>query len=221
MIVHIKASVGSGGTNRPDDVGVVQTLLNNAQHARLSVDKRCGPKTVSAIINFQKTFLSHPDGLVDPGGTTWRRLPGGAGSPFIQLPGLDSLGYYSYSQVSRQFGTSVTIETLKDIAGQFKRNSADVSFGIGDISFAGGGVMHPHKSHRDGREIDIRPLRKDKKRLPVTIFDANYSRELTTLFVETALAHANVKSILFNDTKIKGVIHWPGHDNHLHLHTKE
>ena len=158
---------------------------------------------------------------MDAGGLTWRRLAGSNASSLVQLPQISGLGYYSYSEALRQFGTGKTIQTLKDIAGQLRYNLRDVLLGIGDISFARGGTMHPHHSHKDGREVDIRPLRKDKGPLPVTIADINYSRDLTNLLVEGVLAHSNVKSILFNDSKIKGVTPWPGHDNNLHVHTKE
>ena len=80
--------------------------------------------------------------------------------------------------------------------------------------------MKEHHTHRDGREIDIRPLRTDKKNLPVTIFDSHYSRDLTKVLVENLVAHGNVKGVLFNDSQIKGVTPWPGHNNHLHLHIK-
>ena len=72
--MEIKASVGRGGINRPEDVGIVQAFLNAGQRTHLSVDKRCGSKTVAAIISFQREFLRHPDGRVDPGGLTWQRL---------------------------------------------------------------------------------------------------------------------------------------------------
>lgn len=219
--MNIKASVGSGGINRPDDVGVVQALLNAGHDPHLKVDKGCGPNTIAAIIAFQKTFLSHPDGRVDPGGATWRRLSRRSAVSLVQLPQMSGFGYYSYSDALRQFGTSKAIQTVKDVAGQLRSNLPNVLLGIGDISFANGGTMQPHHTHRDGREIDIRPLRKDKKHLPVTIFDVNYSRDLTKLLVENLLTHSNVKSILFNDSQIKGVTPWPGHDNHLHVHIKE
>jgi hypothetical protein len=141
-------------------------------------------------------------------------------TPFVQLPRL-GLGYYSYSNPLRQFGTSKTIETVKAVAGQFRYDIPDALLGIGDISFCHGGTMQPHRAHKHGREIDIRPMRTDKKHAPVTICDANYSRDLTEWLVKKLLAHSNVKSILFNDLQIQGVTSYAGHDNHLHVHMKE
>ena len=78
-------------------------------------------------------------------------------------------------------------------------------------------VMHPHASHRDGKCVDLRPIRKDKKMSPVDIHHAQYDKDATELLVQALLAHSNIKKILFNDKTISGV-HWhKGHDHHLHV----
>jgi hypothetical protein len=86
MAISIRGSVGRGGTNRFEDVRIVQELLN--KHIRppmplLVVDGMVGPKTVGAIETFQRRVLSmpHPDGRVDPGGPTLAALAGGASEP--------------------------------------------------------------------------------------------------------------------------------------------
>jgi hypothetical protein len=93
--------------------------------------------------------------------------------------------------------------------------------GVGDMSFANGAPMSPHKTHRNGRNVDVRPLRTDGKQMPVSITDAEYSRERTKALVELFREDANLKSILFNDAHIAGVTHWEGHDNHLHVSMKQ
>jgi len=77
----IGTSVGREGVNRPEDVRLIQTLLN--RHIRppqspLSVDGRIGTKTIAAITDFQRRVvkLPYPDGRVDPGGKTFRALVG-------------------------------------------------------------------------------------------------------------------------------------------------
>jgi hypothetical protein len=75
----INSSVGRGGINRPEDVRVVQDLLNKSSCAptpALGVDGKIGPKTIAAIEAFQKKVLlmSRPDGRVDPGGKTLAAL---------------------------------------------------------------------------------------------------------------------------------------------------
>lgn len=38
------------------------------------MDGDCGEKTIGAIRAFQATFMKEPDGLIEPGHATWRRL---------------------------------------------------------------------------------------------------------------------------------------------------
>jgi hypothetical protein len=71
---RLSASVGSGGKNYPKDVELVQRLLKKAGQDPGKIDRRCGPKTIAAIKAFQKGFLPKPDGLVQPGKTTIRKL---------------------------------------------------------------------------------------------------------------------------------------------------
>lgn len=217
MAITIGSSVGEGGANKPADVGKVQTLLNNVRAAKIVVDQRCGPATIQAIREFQKGFLPVPDGRVDPGGRTWKKLL--QEPPLVLLPQLGGLGYYPYSPMARQYGTVGAIETLKDVGRSCFLNLPTLPFGIGDISLEHGGPMPPHQTHQNGRQADIRPLRTDGLPAPVSITDSTYSRERTQLLVKSFLAHRNVHRILFNDTAIKGVHFFPGHHNHLHVET--
>jgi hypothetical protein len=225
MMPSISSSVGQGAINNPEDVLVVQQLLNKQRNVKLAEDKKCGPRTLQAILDFQKGFLTNPDGRIDPGGVTWKRListVGTTGRPtLMQLPQVCGNGYYSYEPANRQFGTASTIKALQEVAQTFRFNMPNVAIGIGDISFALGGPMSPHQSHQHGTNADIRPFRKDAAQKPVTIADPQYDREMTRLLVESLLAHRNVKNILFNDTQIRGVHFYPGHHNHLHVTMKE
>jgi len=214
---EIVASVGESGENRAEDVAIIQALLNEKSGAKLVVDKRCGPMTIQAIRNFQKAFLARPDGRVDPGGMTWKKLSASTLLSLVQLPQTRGLGYYSYSPGTRQYGTAQTIQTLREVAGTFRRNAPQILIGIGDISFSNGGHMDPHVTHQHGTNADIRPLRKDNKLLPTTITDPSYSSEATKLLVQSLLAHRNVRRILFNDMAIHGVHFFAGHHNHLHV----
>jgi peptidoglycan hydrolase-like protein with peptidoglycan-binding domain len=83
-IIH--ASVGRGGVNRPEDVRVVQELLNKQTRPPmqlLQVDGMAGPKTIAAIEAFQRQNLSmtHPDGCVDADGRTLIALASNASVP--------------------------------------------------------------------------------------------------------------------------------------------
>ena len=220
----ISASVGRSGANRKSDVLAVQKLLN-AAGAGIKEDGDCGRATISAIEEYQRNWTQRPDGRVDVGGTAWKKLLEGKlkikRTAYIVLPQFSGNGYYSYSAFNRQFGTSATIMTLVRVCRTFSQKHHNLQIGVGDMSFANGAPMSPHKTHRNGRNADVRPLRKDGKMLPVSITDAEYSREYTKALVETFRAESNLKSILFNDSAISGVTHWEGHDNHLHISMKE
>jgi uncharacterized protein (TIGR02594 family) len=77
----ITGSVGVGGDNRPLDVQLIQTLLNQqmqllAPLAPLAVDGLVTPALVGAIKEYQRRVLGTavPDGRVDPNGRTLRSL---------------------------------------------------------------------------------------------------------------------------------------------------
>ncbi len=75
MSISITDSVGRGGKNRKADTRKIQRALNQVTGgAALAVDGDCGPKTISRIETFQRGFMARPDGRVDPGGRSLRRL---------------------------------------------------------------------------------------------------------------------------------------------------
>lgn len=77
----LRASVGVNGKNLREDVLTVQSLLKSKGYVPGPVDGACGTKTISAIRKFQATFMSAPDGLIEPGRTTWTRLCATGGLP--------------------------------------------------------------------------------------------------------------------------------------------
>jgi hypothetical protein len=83
MAKKISASVGKGGKNKPEDVEIVQELLNDftkmCGFKKLDVDGQVGSKTISAIAEFQKSAvgMSKPDSRVDPSGPSFSTLTKG------------------------------------------------------------------------------------------------------------------------------------------------
>lgn len=157
-----------------------------------------------------------------PGPPVPRRRPDAPEAPhYVPLQNA-GLGYYSYSSPDRQYGTEQTVHTLESLARLWVMftigDGPSYPLGIGDMSFADGRHMDPHHAHTDGRCADIRPIRRDRRHLPITIFDAVYDREETERLVNLFRSNPNVQAILFNDTSIAGVRQWAGHDNHLHVH---
>ena len=70
----ITASVGQGGRNTRPDVLLVQDLLRARGVTPGKSDGICGVNTIAAIKKFQAGFMTHPDGLIQPGQATWQRL---------------------------------------------------------------------------------------------------------------------------------------------------
>jgi penicillin-insensitive murein endopeptidase len=222
---RLSGSVGQGGRNAHDDVMLVQKLLNKNTHLVAATGELVetgvvDEPTQGAIIVFQRTVvrLSAPDGRIDPHGRTWRMLLGDQSQStnvaFVQLTGENG-NFYLYSPKDRVWGTPTAIQAIRTVANELKAHGFEI--GVGDISFQQGGRMAPHGSHRRGTDVDIRPLRKDGQRVPVTITDPNYSRDRTKILVETLLAQPSVSLILFNDTNIQSVRFYEGHHNHLHV----
>ena len=58
----------------------MQTLLKAKGYDAGIVDGRCGNGTIGAITKFQGTFMAKPDGVIDPGGGSWKRLSGTGGA---------------------------------------------------------------------------------------------------------------------------------------------
>ncbi|CAI3937672.1 peptidoglycan-binding protein [Commensalibacter communis] len=71
---NINQTVGLGGVNDPQDVSTVQALLQQQGAKNLKIDGIYGPNTLKAIKEFQKQFLTQPDGIVSPGKKTLEQL---------------------------------------------------------------------------------------------------------------------------------------------------
>ncbi len=110
----LSGSVGLTGENRPDDVETVKAWLNEIldQNEQLDVHGSCDPQTLEAIRRFQRTFMIHPDGCIDPGGRTEDQLRQRAAQshdplkietwtfPFTRLP------KWKWTEEPRSFGSA-------------------------------------------------------------------------------------------------------------------
>jgi hypothetical protein len=222
---QIKHSVGFHCTNDPADVDIVQKLLiANDMLPPLPV---CFDMAaiIAAIKKFQAGFMLTPDGKISPTGTTFERLQG---EGLVEMPASGGLGWYRYEtgddKKSRimHFGTEQTVQAVKEVASAINAGSPGMTIGIGDLSTAMGTNLGRHQTHLNGKNVDIRPIRKDHAQDRTSISESTYSRDDTLLVVDSFLAHQNVDRILFNDPVIiqkrKPRVHSsPGHDNHLHV----
>ncbi len=127
-----------------------------------------------------------------------------------------------------QFGTEQTINALTDLAREWFLIHPEVPLQYGHISRKGGGpfisTVNPgklaHKTHKNGRNIDIRPIRKDDLMAATAINESNYDPARTKELVLLIKRKHPGASIFFNDpilTKLGLTKAVSGHHNHLHL----
>ncbi len=129
-------------------------------------------------------------------------------------------GFISSVPTSQQFGLPETIQVLQAIAAVWEHaHPGGPVLNIRDISLRGGGPMRGHRSHRQGIDVDIRPVRNDNRQGPITFRSPAYAQDLTQQLVDIIRANGilRVQFIFFNDPAIRGVQPWPNHDDHLHI----
>lgn len=136
---------------------------------------------------------------------------------FIQLP-ASGTGFYAYGVASKRWGTQRAVYGVMRVAQRW--SGIGPALGIGNISLQNGGPMRPHKTHRDGTDVDVRPIRSDGARGPVTIAQRAYSRPLTRRVLELFREVVGVQFVYFNDRGVPGVRPIAGHDNHFHVRVR-
>jgi len=140
----------------------------------------------------------------------------------VQLPqNLARSGFYNYGTPlngEAQFGVPAAMYVI-GAAGKSWDTAGRAPFGVGNMSQSDGSAYGPHgKDHMTGVGIDIRPVRNDGKQVGNTKYDdPSYDREATQALVDELLETGGVKTIFFNDPKIKGVTYQDGHNDHLHV----
>jgi uncharacterized protein YgiM (DUF1202 family) len=137
-----------------------------------------------------------------------------SGAGFIQLP-ASGAGFYSYSVPGDRWGRPALVYALER-AGLRLRDRGRPRFGVGDLSLRNGGDIAGHSSHERGEDVDILPMRK-RGEGSVTRFQSAYSRPRTADLIREIRSQVPTELVLFNDSGIRGVQPWPGHDNHFHL----
>lgn len=139
---------------------------------------------------------------------------------FFMLPQApEGAGYYVYgtpAQGAAQYAHPAMMTLLLMVEREWalidKRK-----FGIGNISVAEG-VYFGHRSHRKGLEVDVRPLRKDGQRLPVTFTSPAYDLDATKVLIQLFRAATSYPLLIFfNDSRIPGVRPLVDHNNHFHV----
>lgn len=101
-----------------------------------------------------------PEAIVIPrGGLSHGRPNGGHLVNGVKLPQTD---LYDLWKPEQCYGSTHAVEVVVDAIGIFRRDTAWTGrLTIGSMSREGGGHFPPHKSHRTGRDVDIRLPRLD------------------------------------------------------------
>lgn len=123
-----------------------------------------------------------------------------------------------------QFGEQSTIDATVAVANAWNGLNSNRPFSVGHISRKGGGKFPPHKSHRMGLDIDVRPVRTDGANQPVTTSDSEYDRASTTALITLWWQKAPVQSLFFNDPTViaAGLSQFVnGHHNHFHVRLRK
>ena len=192
-----------------------------------------GNKTQAALIQFQlKNDKLEPNGILSD--ETYRLLfktPAPV-TPIPTNPNNTNInkvleangeGYTTYKREpggADQFGTEMTINRIEDLGRKWFLLHPEVLLQFGDISRRGGGAFPPHSSHKNGRDVDVRPIRKDNRIDPISVGEIQYDSIRTEEFVKLVRSRYPNVMVLFNDDRLikKGLTaHAKGHSNHLHI----
>ncbi len=146
----------------------------------------------------------------------------------------DSRGFFMLPQ-SPEDGSYYTYGTPSYGAGQYSHASMitflsrlefwwgeidNRKIGIGNISLAGGARYQDHQGHRSGLNVDIRPLRRDGKGLPVRHTDSDYDHQGTKKLIDLIWKTGMVRTVYFNDPLITNAKRLDRHDDHIHVDVK-
>ena len=145
----------------------------------------------------------------------------------------EEAGYYVYGTLHYVPGTGAQAQyahpNLLTLIFQIERewqSLCDRKFGIGNISIDGGFEFDKHKTHRQGIEMDCRPVRKDKltgQAARCSYHDkAVYDRDATTTLIGLFVRHPWVRLVYFNDAVVQKALgakvkSCPGHNDHFHV----
>ena len=132
-------------------------------------------------------------------------------------------GYYTYGKLygkpdkgAYQYAHPLTMTAILRVGLEWQTIDRR-RFGVGNISLPGGQRNKDHKSHMDGLQVDIRPLRKDGHEEPITWMDAQYDQVGTAALIELFRTFAPVTRVFFNGHGIPFVLPLRGHDDHFHV----
>jgi penicillin-insensitive murein endopeptidase len=142
---------------------------------------------------------------------------------FFVLPQApEEAGYYTYGTPDKgraQYADPRMLSLIFAVEWEWI-SGENRKFGVGNMSKADG-VKYEHATHMKGVEVDLRPLRKDGLRLPVSYLSPDYDSAATQKLIDIfRRCFSGQLTIFFNDLRIPGVRPLSGHSNHFHVEFK-
>lgn len=190
-----------------------------------------GPQTDAALKAFQLQHGMTPTGILND--ETYKALllaaPNAIPNTLSSSSSVDVLlpesgiGFTTYNREpggADQFGRAATIRHVQELGELWFAKHPSRPLAIGDLSRKGGGPFPPHATHKDGLDVDMRPLTNNGVNEPTNIGAANYSHEQTRELIVLIKASFDIEVIFFNDplTINEGLTrHAKGHENHVHV----
>ena len=116
--------------------------------------------------------------------------------------------YYELKRPWLNFGSAATVQSVQQMAERYWEQSAGHRLLLGDLSRPDGGPLTGHRSHQQGRDIDIGiPLRKGERRDRFVVATAsNIDLARTWALVETLLEDPNL-AFIFVDMSVQREIY--------------
>ncbi|OLE54143.1 MAG: hypothetical protein AUG51_09935 [Acidobacteria bacterium 13_1_20CM_3_53_8] len=136
------------------------------------------------------------------------------------------IGYKTYNREpggADQIGRASTIRNVQHLGELWNAIHPDIVVAIGDISRKGGGPFPPHKTHKDGLDVDMRPLTNNGVNEATQVGAGNFSHGRTRELILLIRNNFQIEVIFFNDplTITEGLTkHAAGHGNHVHVRFK-
>jgi peptidoglycan hydrolase-like protein with peptidoglycan-binding domain len=190
-----------------------------------------GPQTDSALKAFQLQHGVTPTGVLND--ETYKALlvaaPNAIPKSLSTTSSVDTvlpesgIGFTTYNREpggADQFGRAATIRHIQELGELWFAKHPSRPIAIGDVSRKGGGPFPPHATHKDGLDVDMRPLTNNGVNEPTNTGAANFSHEQTRELILLVKNNFDIEVVFFNDplTIKEGLTrHAKGHENHVHV----
>ena len=120
MTVQLRATVGDGQANHPEDVALVQLLMSTHGLGEVAATGVLDPATRALLAAFQQHHLGFTDGVVGPGDITFNRMRGAADPD----PLVEARTDMTLRTLALHFSSGSTAE-IGDVPLDFIRPTAD------------------------------------------------------------------------------------------------